>query len=50
MVERRQEGSRVFDQNLDFNFFSHLTDYFGVCLNHIAINLQMDVQGLDLHL
>ena len=32
------------------NFFSHLTDNSGVCLDHFAINLQMTVQGLDLHL
>ena len=30
------------------NFFGHLTDYFGVCLDHFAINMQMAIQGLDL--
>ena len=31
------------------DFFGHLTDHFCVCLDHFAINLQMTVQGLDLH-
>jgi len=36
--------------DLDLKFFSQLTDYFGVCLGHITIDLQMAVQALDLHL
>ena len=32
------------------NFFSHLTDHVDVCLDHFPIDLQMTVQGLDLHL
>ena len=32
------------------NPFGHLTDHFGVCLDSIAIDLQMTVLGLDWHL
>jgi len=31
--------------DLDLRFFSQLTDHYGVCLDHITIDLQMPVQG-----
>ena len=40
----------MFARDSDMNFFSLLTDHFGTCLDHIAINLQMSIQGLNLHL
>ena len=36
--------------DLDLNFFSDLTKDFSLCLDHIASDLQLLVQGLDLHL
>ena len=32
------------------NFFGHWTDHFDVCLDYFAIDLQMILQGLDVHL
>ena len=41
---------RCLPGDLDLTFFGQLTDRFGLCLDHITIDLQMPVQGLDLHL